>query len=279
MPYHKELDGLTERYLGRQRLGTTKRGIGPDLRRQGRARGAARGGPVRHEDLPPEARRRAAREERDPQRACTTACAMRAADIETEYAVYAERLRPYIEDTVTLLHEALDRGETVLFEGAQGTLLDLDHGTYPFVTSSNPVAGGALVGAGVGPKVIDRVIGITKAYVTRVGAGPFPTELSDDIGGGDRGARPRVRDDDGAAPQGRLVRRGPRAVRGAGERAHRALPHQARRPRRVRDAEGVPRVPLPGRRVRSASRRTSRSSTMRGPCTPSSTAGVATSPR
>jgi adenylosuccinate synthase len=102
---------------------------------------------------------------------------MKAVDIETEYAVYAERLRPYIADTVTLLHDALDRGESILLEGAQGTLLDLDHGTYPFVTSSNPVAGGALTGAGLGPQDIDQVIGITKAYVTRVGSGPFPTEL------------------------------------------------------------------------------------------------------
>ncbi|HWH31643.1 MAG TPA: adenylosuccinate synthetase, partial [Egibacteraceae bacterium] len=100
----------------------------------------------------------------------------------TEYAVYAERLQPYIADTGTLLHEALESGETILLEGAQGTLLDLDHGTYPFVTSSNPVAGGALTGAGLGPRHVDRVIGITKAYVTRVGAGPFPTELHDDIG-------------------------------------------------------------------------------------------------
>jgi adenylosuccinate synthase len=102
---------------------------------------------------------------------------MRAADIETRYAVYAERLGPYIADTVSLLHEALEAGKTILLEGAQGTLLDLDHGTYPFVTSSNPVAGGAMTGAGIGPKHVDRVIGITKAYVTRVGSGPFPTEL------------------------------------------------------------------------------------------------------
>jgi adenylosuccinate synthase len=89
---------------------------------------------------------------------------------------------PYVSDTVTLVHEALERGEHVLFEGAQATFLDIDHGTYPFVTSSNPVAGGACVGAGVGPRHIDRIVGIAKAYVTRVGSGPFPTELFDETG-------------------------------------------------------------------------------------------------
>ena len=94
----------------------------------------------------------------------------------------APRLEPMIADTVNLVHEALEAGQHVLLEGAQATFLDLDHGTYPFVTSSNPVAGGACTGAGIGPRYIDRVIGIAKAYVTRVGAGPFPTELFDEIG-------------------------------------------------------------------------------------------------
>src|ERR671918_2938256 len=107
---------------------------------------------------------------------------MKAADIETAYAVYAERISPYIADTGTLLHDAMDAGQTLLLEGAQGTLLDLDHGTYPFVTSSNPVSGGALVGTGLGPKEVERVIGVTKAYVTRVGSGPFPTEDEGEVG-------------------------------------------------------------------------------------------------
>ena len=94
----------------------------------------------------------------------------------------APRVAPYVADTVSLVHEALEAGQHVLFEGAQATFLDLDHGTYPFVTSSNPIAGGACVGAGVGPRHIDRVVGIAKAYVTRVGSGPMPTELFDDIG-------------------------------------------------------------------------------------------------
>jgi adenylosuccinate synthase len=181
MPYHRELDGLTERYLGRQKLGTTKRGIGPAY-----ADKAARVG-LRVQDLYDMKIFRqkldvVLKEKNAILSRVYNRLPMRAADIETEYAVYAERLRPYIADTVALLHETLESGGTVLLEGAQGTLLDLDHGTYPFVTSSNPVAGGALTGAGIGPKHVDRVIGITKAYVTRVGAGPFPTELHDSIG-------------------------------------------------------------------------------------------------
>jgi adenylosuccinate synthase len=99
-----------------------------------------------------------------------------------EYLTYAERLRPYIADTRALVWDALDRGETVLMEGAQATMLDMDHGTYPFVTSSNPTAGGACVGSGIPPTRITQVIGVTKAYTTRVGSGPFPTELFDDNG-------------------------------------------------------------------------------------------------
>jgi adenylosuccinate synthase len=181
MPYHRELDAITERHLGRQKLGTTKRGIGPAY-----ADKAARVG-LRVQDLYDMKIFRqkldvVLKEKNAILSRVYNRLPMKAGDIETEYAIYAERLRPYIADTVTLLHDALDRGETILLEGAQGTLLDLDHGTYPFVTSSNPVAGGALTGAGLGPKDVERVIGITKAYVTRVGTGPFPTELHDDVG-------------------------------------------------------------------------------------------------
>ncbi len=176
MPYHRELDRVTERYLGRQKLGTTKRGIGPTY-----ADKAARVG-LRVQDLYDMKIFRqkldvVLKEKNAVLSRVYNRLPMKAADIETEYAVYAERLRPYIADTVSMLHGALESGRNVLLEGAQGTLLDLDHGTYPFVTSSNPVAGGALTGAGLGPKHVERVIGITKAYVTRVGSGPFPTEL------------------------------------------------------------------------------------------------------
>jgi adenylosuccinate synthase len=107
---------------------------------------------------------------------------MEAAPIATEYLEYSERLSPHVTDTSLLVWEALSRGADVVFEGAQATLLDIDHGTYPFVTSSNPTAGGALTGTGIGPKAIDRVIGVTKAYISRVGTGPFPTELDDELG-------------------------------------------------------------------------------------------------
>jgi adenylosuccinate synthase len=99
-----------------------------------------------------------------------------------DYLVYGHRLERLIADTTKLVHERLDSGQTVLFEGAQGVLLDIDHGTYPFVTSSNPIAGSACIGAGVGPKDIDEIWGVAKAYVTRVGAGPFPTEIDDEVG-------------------------------------------------------------------------------------------------
>jgi adenylosuccinate synthase len=181
MPYHRELDRVTERYLGRQQLGTTKAGIGPAY-----ADKAARVG-LRVQDLYDmkifrEKLDTALREKNAVLSRVYNRLPMRAEDIETEYAVYAERLRPHITDTVELVHDRLERDHTVLLEGAQGTLLDLDHGTYPFVTSSSPVAGGALTGAGVGPGDVSQVIGITKAYVTRVGSGPFPTELIGGVG-------------------------------------------------------------------------------------------------
>ena len=114
---------------------------------------------------------------------CTTSCRPTRDEIAARYlGELAPRLKPYVADTVNLVHEALEAGQHVLFEGAQATFLDLDHGTYPYVTSSNPVAGGACTGAGVGPRYIDRVVGIAKAYITRVGSGPFPTELLDEVG-------------------------------------------------------------------------------------------------
>jgi adenylosuccinate synthase len=181
MPYHREIDAITERHLGRQKLGTTKRGIGPCY-----ADKASRIG-LRVQDLyDMKIFRQKLEAVLQQKNAVLTRVynrmPMKAVDIETEYAVYAERLQPYIADTMMLLHEGLERGENVLLEGAQGTLLDLDHGTYPFVTSSNPVSGGAMTGAGLGPKHVTDVIGITKAYVTRVGSGPFPTELFDQVG-------------------------------------------------------------------------------------------------
>ena len=181
MPYHMLLDHAGEIKLGKLQIGTTRRGIGPCY-----ADKAARLG-IRVQDLLDEKilkkkivaalepKRLSLREfARDPR-----------LDLQTmtdEYLTYGHRLKRYIADTSRLVLERLDSGELVVFEGAQGTLLDIDHGTYPFVTSSNPIAGSATIGAGVGPKDIDEVWGITKAYSTRVGSGPFPTELEGGLG-------------------------------------------------------------------------------------------------
>src|SRR2546429_75758 len=181
MPYHVKLDTAGELKLGKLEIGTTRRGIGPCY-----ADKASRLG-IRVQDLldakilrtkimaAMEPKQQMLRPfAKDPELDLHTR-------VETSLP-YAHRLEPHIADTAKLCWEALDAERTVLFEGAQGTMLDLDHGTYPFVTSSNPVAGGALTGSGLGPKEVERVIGITKAYVTRVGAGPFPTEDTGEAG-------------------------------------------------------------------------------------------------
>ena len=156
-----------------------------------------------------------------------------------EFKKYADRLRPMVVDTGLLLTKALDEGKTVLFEAGQATLLDVDHGTYPFVTSSNATAGGACTGSGVPPTRIDRVIAILKAYTTRVGEGPFPTELLDDIGRVPAQGRGRVRHHDRPAPPLRLDRHGGRALRHADQRRHRLRGHQARRPHRAGPGAGL----------------------------------------
>ncbi len=183
MPYHQELDMLNERFLGKNKLGTTKRGIGPAY-----ADKALRVG-IRVQDLldPKIFRQKLDLVLREKNLVLTKGYNRLPVEVEQVCATYlamVPRLAPMIDDTVHLVHEALDAGEHVLFEGAQATFLDLDHGTYPFVTSSNPVAGGVCTGAGVGPRAIERVIGVTKAYTTRVGSGPFPAELfeGDEVG-------------------------------------------------------------------------------------------------
>jgi adenylosuccinate synthase len=175
MPYHLELEKVTERFLGKHALGTTKRGIGPAYGDK-----AARIG-LRIQDLfdPKIFREKLDVVLREKNLILTKVynrLPLEAERIVEEYLTLAERLRPHVTETSELIHQALRSGRHVLFEGAQGTMLDLDHGTYPFVTSSNPVAGYALASAGVGPTEVDRVVGVAKAYVTRVGAGPFPTE-------------------------------------------------------------------------------------------------------
>jgi adenylosuccinate synthase len=178
MPYHQELDRVTERYLGKNKLGTTKRGIGPAY-----ADKALRVGLRVQDLLDPKIFQEkldlALREKNGVLAKVYNRLPLDGDEIAKQYLAMVPRLEPMIADTVHMVHEALDAGQQVLFEGAQATYLDLDHGTYPFVTSSNPVAGGVCTGAGVGPRAIDRVIGVSKAYTTRVGAGPFPTELLD----------------------------------------------------------------------------------------------------
>jgi adenylosuccinate synthase len=181
MPYHVLLDTAGEAKLGKLSIGTTRRGIGPCY-----ADKAARLG-IRIQDLLDEKiLRQKIMAALEPKRQSLRPFAKeRELDLHAmteEHLTYGHRLEPHIADTARLCWEALDGGETVIFEGAQGSLLDLDHGTYPFVASSNPVAGAACVGAGIGPADIDEVWGIAKAYATRVGSGPFPTELDDDIG-------------------------------------------------------------------------------------------------
>ncbi|GAA4425483.1 adenylosuccinate synthase [Actinokineospora soli] len=181
MPYHVAIDKVTERYLGKAKIGTTGRGIGPAYQDK-----VARVG-VRVQDLLDEKiLRQKVEAALDTKNQVLVKVYNRkgldADQVVDEVMTAGEKFAHRIADTRLLLNEALDRGETVLLEGSQGTLLDVDHGTYPFVTSSNPTSGGACAGSGIGPTRITSVIGILKAYTTRVGSGPFPTELDDDMG-------------------------------------------------------------------------------------------------
>ena len=181
MPYHREIDKLRETKLGKYRIGTTGRGIGPAYGDK-----AARIG-IRIQDLfdkeiLSQKIEQALIEKNEVLIKIYEEEPFNAEDIIEEYSGYAEKLKDKVVDTTKLINDALDVGKKVFFEGAQGTMLDLDHGTYPYVTSSSPVAGGACSGAGVGPTRIERVIGVTKAYTTRVGEGPLPTEIDDEIG-------------------------------------------------------------------------------------------------
>ena len=180
-PYHQTMDKVTERFLGKRAIGTTGRGIGPAyMDKVGRLG-------IRVQDILDESILRqkvegALRQKNQLLVKVYNRRHVEADEIVDYFMSYAERLKPMIVDTTQLLNKALDEGKSLLMEGGQATFLDVDHGTYPFVTSSNPTAGGACVGSGVGPTRISRVIGIQKAYTTRVGAGPFPTELFDKMG-------------------------------------------------------------------------------------------------
>jgi adenylosuccinate synthase len=181
MPYHRVLDGLEEKARGGDAIGTTGRGIGPAFADK-TARLGIRAGDL----LNAETFRRRLAQILEYKNAIITKIfggeALSIDEIHAEYLGYAERLRPYICETTRLVAEAIEAGDEVLLEGAQGTLLDPDFGTYPFCTSSSPLAGSGALGAGIGPRRIDAVVGIFKSYCSRVGAGPFPTELNDEMG-------------------------------------------------------------------------------------------------
>ena len=180
-PYHRTIDKVTERFLGNNKIGTTGRGIGPAYADKINRIG------IRVQDLfdPSILEQKIEAALRDKNQVLIKVFNRKGMEVQQildEYLEYADILRPYVTDTSLLLDKALAAGKVVLLEGSQGTLLDVDHGTYPFVTSSNPTAGGACAGSGIGPTKITRVIGILKAYTTRVGSGPFPTELFDEDG-------------------------------------------------------------------------------------------------
>jgi adenylosuccinate synthase len=177
-PYHRTIDKVSERFLGKAKIGTTGRGIGPAYADKINRIG------IRVQDLFDRSilKQKIEAALHDKNQILIKVFNRKGITVEevlTEYLGYAEILKPYVVDTALLLDQALKAGKNVLLEGSQGTLLDVDHGTYPFVTSSNPTAGGASTGSGIGPTKITRVIGILKAYTTRVGSGPFPTELFD----------------------------------------------------------------------------------------------------
>jgi adenylosuccinate synthase len=189
MPYHRLIDQANEERRGEHRIGTTGRGIGPTYADKSERTG------IRILDLmDPEGLQKqltwAVNHKNGILESLYNLPSLDPKEVIAQYQGYADRLRPHITDCSLKIYDAIQKRRNILFEGAQGTLLDLDHGTYPYVTSSNPVAGGACVGTGVGPTMIDRVIGVAKAYTTRVGEGPFPTELTDEVGAllGDRGA-------------------------------------------------------------------------------------------
>lgn len=181
MPYHIKLDGMEEASKGANKIGTTGKGIGPAYMDKA-ARIGIRMADLLDAELFKEKLKRNLEEKNRLLEKVYNSEGFSFEEIYEEYRACADVIRPYVTDTSVVLNDALDAGQRVLFEGAQGVMLDIDQGTYPFVTSSNPIAGGVCIGAGVGPTKINRVVGVAKAYTTRVGDGPFPTEIKDAIG-------------------------------------------------------------------------------------------------
>lgn len=181
MPYHIALDGLSESARGKGDIGTTKNGIGPCYMDKAERSGIRAADMINEEKFADMVRRNL----EIKNKIITLVYGGEAIDPEEvikEYSAYAKKLKKYVTDTTPILYNSIKEGKEVLFEGAQGTLLDIDLGTYPYVTSSHPISGGVCVGSGIGPTMIDECIGIAKGYVTRVGNGPFPTELFDEVG-------------------------------------------------------------------------------------------------
>jgi len=181
LPYHIQLDQLQEDSKGDQKIGTTIKGIGPAYMDKA-ARIGIRMADLLDKDIFEERLRINLEEKNRSFVKMYDSTAIEFEDIFEEYYQYGQQIKQYVCDTSVVLNDALDDGKRVLFEGAQGVMLDIDQGTYPFVTSSNPVAGGVTIGSGVGPSKIDKVVGVCKAYTSRVGDGPFPTELFDEVG-------------------------------------------------------------------------------------------------
>ena len=179
-PWHQAMDAALEAARGDFKIGTTLKGIGPAYVDKVKRAGIRVGEVLDIKSFEQRVRERAVAARREV--SDVGGDTFDVEEVVTAFVAYAERLTPYVADTVNLLHDARERGENILLEGAQATFLDIDHGTYPYVTSSNPISGGAAVGSGLGPRHIDRIVGITKAYTTRVGMGPFPSELTDALG-------------------------------------------------------------------------------------------------
>jgi len=179
-PWHQAMDAALEAARGDGKIGTTLKGIGPAYVDKVKRAGIRVGEVLDIKNFEQRVRERAIAARREV--SDVGGDTFDVEEVVAAFVTYAQRLTPYVADTVNLLHDARERGENILLEGAQATFLDIDHGTYPYVTSSNPIAGGAAVGSGLGPRHIDRIVGITKAYTTRVGMGPFPSELTDALG-------------------------------------------------------------------------------------------------
>lgn len=179
-PWHQAMDAALEMARGEGKIGTTLKGIGPAYVDKVKRAGIRVGEVLDIKTFEQRVRERAVAARREV--SDVGGDTFDVEEVVKAFVAYATRLGPYVADTVNLLHDARERGENILLEGAQATFLDIDHGTYPYVTSSNPIAGGASIGSGLGPRHIDRIVGITKAYTTRVGMGPFPSELTDALG-------------------------------------------------------------------------------------------------